>query len=78
MNRSEPSWDKGNSMDLDSQPTFSYRVRLGHNEVRVEGRSVGEAIQHARRRFCQEMPRLWDVIHKLDDDRFLVAVEDNE
>ena len=55
-----------------------YRVRLGHSEVRVDGLSASDAIRNARRRFCQEMPRLWDVIHQLQDDRFQVVVEDDE
>jgi hypothetical protein len=54
-----------------------YRVRLGHAEVRVEGHSPHEAIQLARRQLCRELPRLWDVIQRLEDNRFHVAVEEN-
>ena len=56
----------------------AYRVRLGHAVVHVTGVSAHEAIRQARRQFCKDLPRLWDVIHTLDDDRFQVAVEDNE
>lgn len=58
------------------EPLHRYRVRLGHAEVQVEGHSPHEAIQLARRRLCQELPRLWDVIQTAEESRFQVAVEE--
>ena len=31
-----------------------------------------EAIREARRALCRDMPRMWDVIHKLEDSQFVV------
>jgi len=53
-------------------PVISYRVRVGHAEVTVRSHSQAEAIQMARRQLCSDMPRLWDVIHRMDDRQFLV------
>ena len=52
--------------------TTTYRVRVGHTEVRVRGRSVAEAIQLARRQLSIELPRLYDVIQAMDESRFRV------
>jgi hypothetical protein len=54
-----------------------YRVRLGHAEVRVQGESAQEALRQARRQLCRDMPRLWDVIQSLDDNRFQVVIEED-
>lgn len=54
-----------------------YRVRLGHAEVRVQGESAQDAVRHARRQLCRDLPRLWDVIQSLDDNRFQVAIEED-
>jgi hypothetical protein len=53
-------------------PTHVYRVRLGHYQVRVSGRDPHEAVQAARRQLCEELPRMWDVIHQTHDDRFVI------
>ena len=50
-----------------------YRVRLGHNEVTVCGNSREDALVKAKDRLCQDMPRLWDVIDKLDASRFVIV-----
>jgi hypothetical protein len=50
----------------------TYRVQLGHTTTTVRGRTVAEAIREARRALCKDMPRMWDVIHKLDDSQFVV------
>ncbi len=50
----------------------TYRVQLGHTYTLVKGRSKEEAVLEARRQFCHEMPRMWDMIQKLDDSRFVV------
>jgi hypothetical protein len=55
---------------------ITYRVQVGHTATTVQGRSREEAIREARRKLCQEMPRMWDMIHKLEDSRFeVVAVK---
>jgi hypothetical protein len=51
----------------------TYRVQVGHTSTTVQGRSVEDAIREARRLLCNEMPRMWDMIHKLDDSRFEVV-----
>jgi hypothetical protein len=51
---------------------ITYRVQVGHATTTVRGRSVEEAIREARRALCQDMPRMWDAIHKLDDGCFAV------
>ena len=50
-----------------------YQIELGHACVQVESISRDEAIREARRRLCVDMPRLWDVIHGMDESRFRVA-----
>lgn len=57
---------------LSPDPLTTYRVQVGHTSTTVQGRSRDEAIQAARRALCREMPRMWDVIHKLEDDQFVV------
>jgi hypothetical protein len=49
-----------------------YNVQVGHWRVQVPGKDQSEAIEQARRQLCQDLPRLWDVIHNLADDRFKV------
>ncbi|MCA9266534.1 MAG: hypothetical protein KDA60_21890 [Planctomycetales bacterium] len=49
-----------------------YEVSVGHTSVTVTGTSVSDAIRHARQRLCRELPRLWDVIQSLDEQRFRV------
>jgi hypothetical protein len=51
---------------------ITYRVQVGHTTTTVQGRSREEAIREARRALCRDMPRMWDVIHKLNDDQFVV------
>jgi len=50
----------------------AYRVRVGHAEVTVRSPSPEEAIRLARRQLCAEMPRLWDVISRMEDRQFRV------
>ena len=49
-----------------------YQVQIGHHRLRLEGASREEAIAQARQILAQDMPRLWDVIHDLDESRFQV------
>jgi hypothetical protein len=55
-----------------NDPT-TYRVQVGHATATVQGHTVEEAIHEARRVFCEDMPRLWDAIHGLDNSRFTVV-----
>lgn len=50
----------------------SYRIQVGHNIVIVQGTTPAEAVGEARRQLSLELPRLWDVIQSLSDDRFQI------
>jgi hypothetical protein len=50
----------------------TYRVRVGHWEIRIQARTAEEAIELARRRLAVELPRLYDVIRALTATRFQV------
>jgi hypothetical protein len=52
--------------------TKTFEVQVGLARVRVEAHSPDEAIQIARQAFCREMPRMWDILHGLADERFVV------
>jgi hypothetical protein len=61
--------------DLTSAPRC-FEVQLGFARVTVESNDPRDAIRAARRRLCQELPRMWDVIQRLEESRFAVrAVE---
>jgi hypothetical protein len=49
-----------------------FSVQVGHTTTTVPGRTPAEAIYEARRRLCQENPRMWDMIQQLDESRFTV------
>ena len=49
-----------------------YEVRVGLARVQVEGRSPNEAVEQARRKLSLDMPRLYDVIYGLAQERFEV------
>jgi len=51
---------------------LKYEVIVGLARVHVTGASRIEAVEEARRRLCQDMPRMWDVIQSLDVQRFEV------
>ena len=62
-----------------SASTRTYRVCVGHAETEVTANSVSDAIEVARRAFCKEMPRLWDVISALEESRFdVTSIPDEE
>lgn len=60
------------TQNYDYQPGNRYSVRVGFAMVTVEGASRAEIIQAARRQLCLEMPRMWDVIQGLGEERFQV------
>ena len=52
--------------------TQRYDVQVGHWHVEVICSSASEAIAQARKLLCRDMPRLWDVVMQLADERFSV------
>jgi hypothetical protein len=50
----------------------SFRVCVGHWEMRVKAHDREEAIVIARRHLSLELPRLYDVIRSLTANRFQV------
>mgnify|MGYP007073404789 CR=1 FL=1 len=50
----------------------NYHVSLGHSVVHVQATSPEEAVAAARRQLALELPRLYDVIFTLTQDRFKV------
>ena len=59
-------------MYYEKPKTRKYKVIVGHSTVNVDGCSRDEAIQKARMRLCLEMPRMWDVIQRLDPRSFQI------
>ncbi|MCI0334099.1 MAG: hypothetical protein L0228_12850 [Planctomycetes bacterium] len=59
-------------MTTPSQPLKTYRIRVGHWEIRLKARDANEAIALARRQMARELPRLYDVIRDLTATRFQV------
>jgi hypothetical protein len=50
----------------------TFRVCVGHWEMRVRAHDRDEAIAIARRHLSRELPRLYDVIRNLTANRFQV------
>ncbi len=50
----------------------TYEVTVGFVKVTVSGNDQEDAIRNARKRFCLEMPRLWDIIRTMEESRFQV------
>lgn len=59
-------------MNTDSRILLTYRVRVGHLDIRIKARDVSEAILLARRQLASDLPRLYDVIRDLTPARFQV------
>jgi hypothetical protein len=59
-------------MTTDNRPLLTYRVRVGHLDIRLKARDVQEAILLARRQLSRDLPRLYDVIRDLTPQRFQV------
>jgi hypothetical protein len=60
-------------MSYRQQPLLTrFRVEVGHSQVIVLARDAAEAVREARLAFGRDMPRLWDVINRLDDGQFVV------
>lgn len=49
-----------------------FLVRVGHLRLAVRCPNSQDAILAARQRLSDELPRMWDLIHQLDDRRFRV------
>ncbi len=54
------------------EPLKTFRVRVGHWEIRIQARNGDEAIEAARRQMARELPRLYDVIRNLTPTRFQI------
>ena len=52
-------------MNTNNRPLKTYRVRVGHWEIRLKAHDADEAIELARRQMARELPRLYDVIRSL-------------
>jgi hypothetical protein len=50
----------------------TYRIRVGHYEIRIKAHDTDEAIALARRQMARELPRLYDIIKNLTTTRFQV------
>jgi hypothetical protein len=59
-------------MTTNNQQLKTYRVCVGHWQIRIKARDVEEAVQLARRQLARELPRLYDVIRTLTVARFQV------
>jgi hypothetical protein len=59
-------------MNTENQPLKTYRVRVGHWEIRLRARDADEAIELARRQMARDLPRLYDVIRDLTPARFQI------
>jgi hypothetical protein len=59
-------------MTNNTQLLKTYRVRVGHWEIRLKAHDADEAIALARRQMARELPRLYDVIRSLTINRFQV------
>lgn len=69
----QPNSSRPHELNAPPGELTTYRVQVGHTTTTVAGRTAAEAIFEARRRLCQEMPRMWDKIQKLDDAEFTVV-----
>ncbi len=52
--------------------TKTFSVKIGHAEVEVCCSSKQDAVRLARLKLGVEMPRLYDIIHCIDDKQFRV------
>ena len=56
-----------------ARPQLEFEVKVGHMSVVVRGTTHDEAISNARMQLSRDMPRMWDVIHGLENSRFDVT-----
>jgi hypothetical protein len=59
-------------MKTENHPLKTYRICVGHWEIRLKAHDAEEAVQLARRHLARELPRLYDVIRTLTAARFQV------
>jgi len=59
-------------MKPENQSLKTYRIRVGHWEIRLNAHDADEAIDLARRQMARELPRLYDVIRNLTPARFQI------
>ena len=54
----------------------AFEVCVGFARVSVPGDTPEEVIANARRQFCLEMPRMWDLFTNMPDQRFKIQSEE--
>ena len=59
-----------------AHPLMRYQITVGHSRVFVWSATRQQAIQEARIKLSLEMPRLYDVIHAMDESRFVVKSDE--
>jgi hypothetical protein len=59
-------------MTTNNEKLRTFRICVGHWEIRLKARDAEEAVQMARRQLARELPRLYDVIRTLTAARFQV------
>jgi hypothetical protein len=59
-------------MSNNNEALKTFRVCVGHWQIRLKARDAEEAVQLARRHLARELPRLYDVIRMLTAARFHV------
>jgi len=67
-----PNEDDTMMQPNDSTSRTVFQVQVGHFNLTLLCRDQAEAIRLARRRLCDEFPRLWEMVHNLSTDRFRV------
>ncbi len=55
-----------------ARPQLEFEVKVGLMSVVVRGATQEEAISNARMKLSRDLPRMWDVIHGMDNSRFNV------
>jgi hypothetical protein len=59
-------------MSNQSDVLKTFRVCIGHWELRVKAHNCDEAIAIAKKHLSRELPRLYDIIRNLTANRFQV------
>ena len=59
-------------MNTNNQQLRTFRICVGHWEIRLKAHDAEEAVRLARRHLARELPRLYDVIRSLTISRFQV------
>ena len=66
------------TIDFNDDGQHRFRVEIGHHRFDVICRTVDDAIARARALLCEDLPRMWDVVHRLTRERFHVTSVDRQ